>query len=118
MPVINQNIEIWAGDDVELDIILTEADGETPLDISGTAIVNWALSSAYDIGAILIERSSAVPGEITVAISSGSVIASIFVGDTTDLGGEPYYHEVEVEDGGATVTVMTGSAKINKTALH
>jgi hypothetical protein len=114
----NQNIEIWAGDDVELDVSLFEEDGTTPLDLTGS-VVNWALVSAYDMSLKLISKTSSGSGGITVVdISNGLLKILIADEDTASLGGQPYYHEIEVVVGGATVTVMTGAVTINKTVLH
>jgi hypothetical protein len=118
MTATNQNIAIYAGDDFEVILSLFESDGTTPLDLTG-AVVNWALSSVYDIQTPLIEKSSAIPGQVTITNIAGGLV-SIFLGpaDTADLGGQPYYHEVEVVQGGTTVTVLTGGVTINETALN
>lgn len=118
MPALNQNIAIWAGDGVELTFELLESDGVTPLDITGST-VRWALASVYDIETALITKSSANPGEITIISGEGGVVSIFIDPDDTDmLGGEPYYHEVEVIDSVSAVTVAIGSVTINKTTLH
>ena len=118
MTAINQNAEIRAGDSNVLDISLFEANGTTPLDVSG-ATVNWALSSIYDLSVILLRKSSVSPSEITVTTpSSGEIQVFIEPGDTDTLGGQPYYHEVEVVGGATTITVTVGQITIRKTAMH
>jgi hypothetical protein len=117
MTATNQNISIYAGDDTELSMSLFQSDGVTPLDLTG-AVVNWALSSAYNVQFPLVEKSSAIPGQVTITdIPGGLVSVFLIPADTADMGGQPYYHEVEVVQGGTSVTVLTGSVTINETAI-
>ena|SRR3982750_1122964 len=117
MAATNQNVTIYAGDDTELSMSLFQSDGTTPLDLTG-AVVNWALSSAYNVQFPLIEKSSDNPGEVTITDIPGGLVSVFLVPiDTADMGGQPYYHEVEVVQGGTSVTVLTGGVTINETAL-
>jgi hypothetical protein len=117
MAATNQNITIYAGDDTELSMSLFQNDGTTPLDLTG-AVVNWALSSAYNVQFPLVEKSSANPGEVSITDIDGGLVSVFLVpADTATMGGQPYYHEVEVVQGGTTVTVLTGSVTINETAI-
>jgi hypothetical protein len=117
MAATNQNITIYAGDDIELIMSLFQSDGTTPLDLTG-AVINWALSSAYNVQFPLIEKSSAVPGEVSITDVDGGLVSVFLVpNDTATMGGQPYYHEVEVVQGGTSVTVLTGGVTINETAL-
>jgi hypothetical protein len=118
MAATNQNVTIYAGDDTELSMSLFQSDGTTPLDLSG-AIINWALASAYAVQFPLIEKSSANPGEITVTNIAGGLVSIFLVpADTASMGGQPYYHEVEVVQGGTSVTVLVGAVVINETAIN
>jgi hypothetical protein len=118
MAATSQNIVVYAGDDTELSVSLFQNDGTTPLDLTG-AVVNWALASAYDVQLRLIEKSSANPGEVTITDIPGGLVSIFLVPiDTADMGGQPYYHEVEVVQGGTSVTVLVGSVEIATTALH
>jgi hypothetical protein len=117
MTATNQNITMYAGRDEEIAISIFQSDGATPLDLTG-AVVKWALSSAYNVQLPLVEKSSANPGEVSITDIDGGLVSVFLVpADTADMGGQPYYHEVEVVQGGTSVTVLTGGVTINETAL-
>lgn len=118
MAALNQNIEIWAGDNNELDITLFEEDGTTPINVEG-AVINWAISSVFDYSVKLANKSSTYIEEIELSVpESGQIKVFLLPDDTKNLGGEPYVHEVEVNSGGKTVTVLRGNVTINKTILR
>jgi hypothetical protein len=117
MAATSQDIVIYAGDDTELSVSLFQNDGITPLDLTG-AVVNWALASVYDVQVPLVEKSSATPGQVTITDIPGGLVSVFLVpADTADMGGQPYYHEVEVVQGGTTVTVLVGAVVISETAI-
>jgi len=118
MAIKNQNFEMYAGNDVELDITLLDEDGG-PLDLTD-ATVRWALSSAYDPSAALVTKTSdGMSGILITDAEQGLVIVTLLRDDTEDFGGQPYVHEVAVIDsGGAETTVLTGAVTILKTALQ
>jgi len=117
MAIKNQNFEMYAANDVELDMSLFDEDGE-PLDLTGST-VRWALASAYDPTAALVVKSSAGMGGILITDAVlGTVIIVIDGEDTADFGGQPYVHEAAViNSDGAETTVLTGAVTINKTAI-
>ena len=119
MVATGQDIELYAGDSTQIDVQIFATDGTTVLDLSGTT-VNWALTSVYDKSRLLIVKTSAVSGQVTITdATNGLVTILVEPVDTRNLGGQPYYHEVEVIDlAQATVTVLTGAAIIKKTGLH
>lgn len=118
MATKNQNVEIYAGNDVKLDISLTDSVND-PVDLTG-AIVRWALASAYDPGLALVTKSSLVSGQVTITdAASGLVQVNLTSMDTASLGGQPYVHEAEIIDTiNAKMTVLTGTMTIIKTALQ
>jgi hypothetical protein len=116
MPTVAQNLEIWGEDSIALDITIHQDDGVTPLNLHSTT-ANWAVSSIYDHSVALIRKTSATIGEINITNEAQGLL-TIFLtpADTDGLGGQLYYHEMEIVDGaGASVTVLTGTMAINKT---
>ena len=118
MTEILKNVTIYAGDDVEINVALKQADKTTALDLTGSQ-VHWALADSYDPTTPLLTKSSANAAEIVIDNAVGGLI-SIFLKpiDTQALGGQPYYHEIEVVGGGTTATTLTGNFTIQKTAMH
>jgi hypothetical protein len=116
MAQTGQDFEIWAGNDVELDVEVLDDDG-SPLDIS-LSTLRWALTSIYDTSRKLIEKDSDGSEPGIIISSGGQVTITIAFGDTAALGGEPYYHELVVEDFSKTrITVLTGSVTVHKTII-
>ena len=115
MAIKNQNFEMYAANDVELDMSLFDEDGE-PLDLTGST-VRWALASAYDPTIALLAKSSAGMGGILItSAAEGTVIVVLEREDTLGFGGQPYVHEAAViNSDGAATTVLTGFVTINKT---
>jgi hypothetical protein len=122
LAITGQDIELWAGDDAALDITLTEDDGTTPLNLTGITL-RWALADAYDKSRVLIDKSSDVSGggiEI-VDLVGGTLRIIVDAEDTASLGGQPYYHELQITDpgdAGSTITMLIGAATIHTTAIH
>jgi hypothetical protein len=117
MAIKNQDFEMYASNDVELDLSLFDEDGD-PLDLTGST-VRWALASAYDPTVPLVLKSSdAMAGILITDAVQGMVIVVLAAEDTAGLGGQPYVHEAAVtNDDGAETTVLTGAATIYKSAL-
>jgi hypothetical protein len=105
---INQDIEIWAGEDV---IIYVDMGN---IDLDAINEIRWHLSETSDADVVEVEKSLnngilAYPITNRIKIELDSI-------DTIDLGGNRYFQEIRIWDNvGNQSTVMTGRIKINST---
>jgi hypothetical protein len=110
------DLQLLAGDDCELDVSLFDMGGGA-LNLTG-ASAQWFLADAYDRSRILITKTSAYGGGITIASPTmGTMVIAIAPADTAALGGQPYYHELKIILGWRNTT-LSGSATIEKTTAH
>lgn len=115
MTAIGQNFIMSAGDTVAVDFTLTEADGVTPLDLTG-ASVKWRLARAVAGPALVSKDLSS--GIVVTDAPGGLLTVTLLPDDTAELGGGRYYHEAEVTDAIADVsTVAVGTAVIRKALI-
>ena len=109
------DFDYHAGDNKPIDFTLTEADGVTPIDLTG-ATLRWGLFVRLtDAQAIL---SKATGNGITITgAAQGKIRIAMAKVDTVGLAGR-YEHELElVESGGADETMATGTVTIPATGL-
>jgi hypothetical protein len=119
MALVNQDIELWSGDDTKIDVVLTQADGTTPIDLTNV-VLRWTLLDGYDRSHILVEKVSGNGIDI-VDLVSGSVQILVAASDTRELGGQLYLHQLLLHDLGfasAALILLTGSATIHTTAIR
>jgi hypothetical protein len=117
MPEINQNIEMWAGEDVVIYVTLTN------IDIEGLIKIKWQLSETADSEIIEVAKYIDNIGRvdedsdgITVYPLTNKIKIIIDSADTIDMGGSRYFHEVRIWDNdNKQSTIMTGRIKINAT---
>lgn len=116
MPTIDQNLELWEARSEALNITLYEDDGVTRFNLHSTT-ANWAVSSVYDRSVALLRKTSETGGGIEITSEVNGLLTIFLVpADTDGLGGQPYYHELEIIDGaGAIITVLTGALTVHKT---
>jgi len=96
MAVIDQDVDLWAGDTTKL--VFT---------VSGTLTAptaEWVLAPSAYSAAVLTKSG------VSMAQSGGAWVAtvSLYEADTEGLAPGDYYHELRVVDGGAPWTVATG----------
>lgn len=103
-----QNLTLQAGDDRELAIALTDAEGTAF--VPDSAI--WRLARRADGVA---ELSKTIGSGITVEedeeAETVTLVVSLTAAETADLAGD-YHHECEVVSDGAVSTVMTGRVEV------
>ena len=106
---------ILTGDDVTLDITLTDADGAA-VDLSGTEITWGAATSSIGDPALTKTRSG---GGVTVTDATGGVIeVTLGAADTGALSRGRYYHEVQVvDDNGLTTTFVPDAIEVAATVI-
>jgi len=105
----------WAGDDIDIYIVLTGYDG-LPLDLTD-CVVSWGLGSVTSAPATLL-KTSAVPTQIEMLDTiHGQICVHLDPPDTEALAG-PYRHELQIVDAfGSIETVMTGHITIFKASI-
>lgn len=114
MTMTNQNVTIWAGDTVNLNVVVGDGAGGLK-DISGATIA-WLL---YDenAGASVLTKSTGSGITITSG-AGGAFTVALAAADTEDVTPGAYYHEAEVTDTlGNISTVFIGSVKINRSRV-
>lgn len=110
MAEINQNVEMWAGEDVRIfirtsnDIILDEL-----------SQVKWRLLETPDADETEIEKEL---GTGLIVLPEHNLIRiNLDSEDTIELGGSRYFHEMRVWDlANRQSTIATGRVKINPSA--
>ena len=111
MAATAQDATIWSGDDVDLQITVTDPDTETPKQLQG-ASVRWVLFNR-ETGAVAFTKTTSDDITITNA-AAGIFTVALDAADTDELCGV-YGHEAQVTDaGGRKSTVTTGTLTIER----
>lgn len=116
MAIINAAQQLYAGDDVDLDLTLTDQAGAA-LDLGG-ATISVAFSSVYDEVPLFV-KSTAPAGGVTITPppEAGLCVVRINSGDTKGLGGQPYKMVARVVQATLGTTLCEGRIVILRTAL-
>ena len=109
MPEINQNIEMWAGEDVAIYVTLND------IDLSALSRIRWHLAETSDTEIPYVVKE--IGTGITVDYNANTLRIDLDSIDTMDLGGNRYYHEIRVWDyaDNHQATITIGRIKINPT---
>jgi len=109
MPEINQNIEMWAGEDVVIYVDMGS------IDIASLDIIKWQLAETSD--AEVPEVIKTLDDGIEIEYAENRLKITLDSVDTINLGGNRYFQEIRVWDNveGNQVTITTGRVKINPT---
>jgi hypothetical protein len=115
MALLNQDMEVFANDDDEIDIQIFEADGTTPMNITGTTL-SWKAADLYDQSIVLIAKDSGALGGVVITDPANG-LAKLLLSETDKAvcRGYPYYpHEIVVIDASLTrVTALTGKLTVD-----
>jgi hypothetical protein len=104
-----QDATIWSGDDVDLQITVTDPATDTPKQLQG-ASVRWVLFDRR-AGQIVLTKTTGAGITLTNA-AAGIFTVALDAADTDALAGV-YTHEAQVTDaGGRKSTVTTGTLTI------
>lgn len=107
---LEQTIEVFSGNDVELSVTVTDSDSDGPLDLSGAQELIWALAKSAQATA-LIEKTLVDGITITSALD-GRLTIQLDAADLEPLRGT-YYHELRLTNSlGKKSTLMYGEATI------
>ncbi len=101
LPQIGQNLEMWAGEAINIHI-----QGVLPEDFDD---LKWRVLETPDSTDAVIEKSLTGTG---LEIIEGNIIIDLNFEDTKDLGGNRYFHETRIWNGPDPNTVATGKLKI------
>jgi hypothetical protein len=119
MPALNQNFTHWVGDTRILESGPIVDGNNNPVDLTGARADWWVSSNNRPTGTPTIQKSSTIPGQITLVNNAGSwtIVIKILPTDTLPTEGTPmnagqYYHEcriqdVELDDARAFLGIMT-----------
>jgi hypothetical protein len=109
---VNQDMTIFAGNDVDIIVTVTDADG-TAVNITGVTMT-YVLGT--EVGAAAATVTKTVGGGITLTTpASGIATINLDPDDTTSLEGT-YYHELEITSAASEVnTGFIGEVTINGT---
>lgn len=107
MTSINQNVNMYAGDTINVNFGISNSDN-TAASLSSASPV-WIMEQNVSSGSLLRKTSDS-----GISISGSTITVSISPSDTIDFAGT-YYHELEVTDTSGNVsTVSTGLLTIKK----
>lgn len=112
-----QDITLDAGRDYEINVVLTEADLSTPLNLLDCTL-SWGVTETPGLVPMIIKSSDA--GGITITdVSGGKATIHVVQDDTELLGGLTAQHEMLLTDAlGAEATVFAGLITITQSVLH
>ena len=112
-----QDFTIDAGRDWGLVVVITEDDGETPLDLSECTLA-WAASRAAGQPALISKTSDDADEILITSEEDGEATIFLIPADTEDLGGVTCEHELVVTDAAsAESTVLRGFVTIAKSLV-
>ena len=107
MTKVEQNAEIWAGDDVVLRFSILDSSGDAQ-DMTGNT-ASWVMQDEYNSTCITTSASGLITGSVIDIAVTGS-------GHTNGLSGY-YYHELAATASGSAITLSTGTIKINRSNI-
>lgn len=113
---IRQKFEVFSGNDVTLEVALTDEQTESPLVLIGTQELEWAVSRRGS-SAILLQKS--LDDGITIVDSiNGQISIAMSAADTEDLQGV-YYHELRiVNEASKRITLMYGPCEFKANLIQ
>jgi len=104
--LVNQDFEMWAGDDIHLVFTIRGTTGE---DLQYASKIKWALSRSVRGPKLIDKEGTGIGNQVIIEIASE---------DTEDLRPGRYYHELEITDfEGRVSTAAIGSARIWPTLI-
>lgn len=114
MAETGQDITIFAGNDVSIELTLYDAAGDA-LDLTG-ATLEWGMATLRATEATLL-KTSADAAEIEITDAEGG-LATVYLDavDTAVLGGT-YRHEVRMVGTSGATTLLTGAVTIKASIL-
>ena len=108
MTKVGQDFEMWAGDNCDVTVTVTDSTGASK-DLTSGCVV-WALAEA-PASASLVRKTSDAASDI--AISGCTFTVYLVPVETSALAGN-YFHEAQVRDSAGKVsTVTVGNVVIN-----
>jgi len=114
---LEANFSHHSGDSRTLELTINDEDGAA-LDITTATEITWALSkkvsdSVIPKGGALITKTLG-SGVTLIDGPTGRADVAITPEDTADMKEDDYYHEVQLELGGDTSTVLFGTVTLLK----
>jgi hypothetical protein len=117
MPATNQNLTVYAGNDVTINIPVLDDSGNK-VDLSGATVRWWMGKSVTATGtSIFLEKISPATITIDIATDVDTAVIALHRADTKTIKPGTYYHECEVVDSSGNVTTVTTGQFILKPVL-
>ena len=113
MAQINQNITMWAGDDITITTQVLDCT-DTAVDLTSIESAQWVLKKYSEDVAILLTKTVGAGIAITDA-TTGTMVIVLEAADTQDIEPGDYYHELRIDNNSAITTVSTGKFVITAT---
>ena len=106
---------LYAGDDWQIQVSITDVDGE-PVELAGGS-ARYALARAPDMS-VLVTKDSTTPGDELYLLVDGVVEVNVTAAETAALAEGTYYHEVQVVTAdGETLTGLAEYLLVRGTVL-
>lgn len=112
----NQNIVIYAGDYMELEVFVYDQDNNN-VDAQGIT-ATYKVAKHPKMQPVITKDMT---NELSINEIDGTLMIKIILNpaDTVDMHGGTYYHEIEVEDSNQRpFTIMTGTFEIIPTLIN
>jgi hypothetical protein len=104
MATTDQNATIYAGDTVNINVVVTDPATGDPKNLAG-ATVQWAMFREYKGTVVLTKDTDA--GITITDEANGALTIALDASDTENVRPDIYAHEVEVTDSGGNVSTVT-----------
>lgn len=116
MTAINQDVEVYAGDDESVEVTITDDATGSALDVSAASEIAWKLYDGWGTQVLSKTKTTGGIGFVTDG-TDGKIKIAIAGADTSALAGW-YFHAATVTDGSSNVsTVESGRLLVKNRAL-
>lgn len=110
MAALEQNFEVWSGNDVTLNIsVFQDEELSTPYNLSSVTALIWAIGKSAK-AAVTLQKTLGAGIQILDALT-GKISVTLTAADLEPLKGE-YYHEMRSTSSAGKATIMFGSVNI------
>lgn len=113
MPKEDVNFPLYAGNHLELEVNISDENGDD-LNITGAAQIEWLMQRSVSDPSDRVFKN--VGNGITMGAAINQFLVEILPDDTQGLDG-PFYHEAEIELSGKDTTVLVGSIDVRPVAI-
>jgi hypothetical protein len=110
MTITNQDVDVYRGDSAELEITLTDVNGNPFVLPAGGTIKYRVAPTAHSS-----EDETLIRKELGVGIDLNTGVATVsLLSEDTELIPDSYYQELKIYDGTDIATAMTGNFQVRQ----